>query len=100
MVPPAGTTVRADRLRALNVPQPVIVVCDEIGTPVKVKQDGGEAEGAEDVVTDVLEAWLVHDEWWRPPGVNRRYVEVILECGAHVILFEDLNTHAWFLQSA
>lgn len=100
MVPPAGTTVRADRLRALNVPQSVIVVCDEDGMPVKVIRDGEGAEGAGDSVTDVLEVWLAHDEWWRPPGINRRYVEVILESGSHVILFEDLDLRKWFLQSA
>ena len=100
MVPSAGTTVRADRLRALNVPQPVMVECDETGTPVAIVPEDEGIRGLGEGVTDVLETWLVHDEWWRPPGINRRYVEVILESGAHVILFNDLNTSTWFLQSA
>jgi hypothetical protein len=65
-----------------------------------VVQDGGGAEGAGDVITDVLEVWLVQDEWWRPPGVNRRYHEVLLESGSHIILFEDLAAKGWYVQSA
>ena len=96
MVPPAGTTVRADRLRALNVPRPVIVVCDENGTPVAIEDGAGE-QGSKGV-REIMEIWVVHDEWWRPPGINRRYVEVLLEGGAHLILFEDLNTGTWLVQ--
>jgi hypothetical protein len=45
----------------------------------------------------VLETWRIDDEWWRKP-IARRYVEVVLEDGAHVVLFEDLVTGAWFAQ--
>ncbi len=48
-------------------------------------------------VESVLEIWCVHDEWWREP-ILRRYVEVILEGGKHVVLYEDLFTDNWFLQ--
>jgi hypothetical protein len=37
------------------------------------------------------------DEWWRQPIV-RRYVEVVLEGGGRVVLFEDLITGEWFEQ--
>jgi hypothetical protein len=37
------------------------------------------------------------DEWWRQPIV-RRYVEVVLEGGGRVVLFEDLITGEWFVQ--
>jgi hypothetical protein len=48
-------------------------------------------------VDTVLETWRIDDEWWRTP-IARRYVEVVLEDGAHVVLFEDLTTGAWFAQ--
>jgi hypothetical protein len=48
-------------------------------------------------VADILEAWRIDDEWWRTPIV-RRYFDVVLEGGAHVVLFEDLYTEAWFVQ--
>jgi hypothetical protein len=48
-------------------------------------------------VEEVVETWIVQDEWWRSP-IHRRYVEVVLEGGAHVVLFEDLITGEWFMQ--
>jgi hypothetical protein len=48
-------------------------------------------------VDEVLEFWRIDDEWWRTPIV-RRYVEVVLQGGGHVVLFEDLTTGQWFLQ--
>ena len=48
-------------------------------------------------VEEVVETWVVQDEWWRTP-IHRRYVEVVLEGGAHVVLFEDLTTGEWFMQ--
>ncbi len=48
-------------------------------------------------VEEIIEVWRIDDEWWRAP-ISRRYVEVILEGGGHVVLFEDLATGSWFLQ--
>ncbi|MDH5198167.1 MAG: hypothetical protein OEY20_13070, partial [Gemmatimonadota bacterium] len=48
-------------------------------------------------VEEVVEVWVVEDEWWRAP-IHRRYVEVVLEGGAHVVLFEDLTSGEWFMQ--
>jgi hypothetical protein len=50
-------------------------------------------------VEAVLESWRIDDEWWRDP-IARRYVEVVLEGGAHVVLYQDLTTRAWFMQAA
>jgi hypothetical protein len=58
-----------------------------------VEPSGGEGRRVEEVV----EEWVVEDEWWRSP-IHRRYVEVVLEGGAHVVLFEDLTTGEWFMQ--
>jgi hypothetical protein len=49
------------------------------------------------VVEEIVEEWVVEDEWWRTP-IHRRYVEVVLEGGAHVVLFENLTTGEWFMQ--
>ncbi len=48
-------------------------------------------------VDDVLEIWRIDDEWWRIP-ICRRYVEVVLEGGRHVVLFEDVDTGTWYEQ--
>jgi hypothetical protein len=48
-------------------------------------------------VEEILEIWRIDDEWWRRP-ISRRYVEVVLEGGGHVVLFEDLETGDWFCQ--
>jgi hypothetical protein len=62
---------------------------------------GGREEGDRRAVgrrvEEVVEEWVVQDEWWRIP-IHRRYVEVVLEGGAHVVLFEDLTTGEWFMQ--
>jgi len=85
--------MKADRLRALNVPQQVKVELSECGDPAFVKR------GPENVkrVETVGETWRVDDEWWRQPIV-RRYVEVVLEGGGRVILFQDQLSGEWFAQ--
>ena len=82
-----------DRLRALNVQQRAEVVLDERGMPTIVKRTAGNEKRIE----SVGEIWRIDDEWWRMPIV-RRYVEVILEGGGRVVLFEDLMTGEWFAQ--
>src|SRR6266571_4431725 len=75
-----------DRLRALNVPRRVEVELDAVGSPVTVDLA---------TVETVQETWRIDDEWWRMPIV-RRYVEVILEGGGRVVLFEDHHPPAAF----
>jgi hypothetical protein len=48
-------------------------------------------------IEEIIETWRIDDEWWRTP-VSRRYVDVVLEGGGHVVLFEDLTTGQWFMQ--
>jgi len=88
-----GTRNGADRLRALNVQQRVEVTLDERGVPVVVKREAGSGRRIE----SIGEMWRIDDEWWRTPIV-RRYVEVILEGGGRVVLFEDLSTGEWWIQ--
>ena len=67
------------------------------GDPVRGEVGGGEDPVGRRRVDEVVDTWIVQDEWWRSP-IHRRYVEVVLEGGGHVVLFEDLNTGEWFLQ--
>jgi len=125
MVPSSRTPLRLDRLRALNLPSAVEVGLDEWGRPTWVVESeeaaagqrgsvaaesichaaagrggaggGAAAGGRARAVDEVVEIWVVQDEWWRSP-IHRRYVEVVLEGGAHVVLFEDLTTGDWFMQ--
>jgi hypothetical protein len=109
-------TARADQLRPLNIPQHVTVELDDEGLPVGIAScyrptalqpyrpnneeeqsettDRGQAKRA---VESIIETWHVDDEWWRDP-IARRYVEVILEGGKHMILYEDLTANRWFMQ--
>ena len=82
-----------DRLRALNTQKLVEVKLDEHGVPVVVTRETGNEKGIE----SVGETWRIDDEWWRMPIV-RRYVEVILEGGGRLVMFEDLMTGEWFAQ--
>ncbi|MCZ6916099.1 MAG: hypothetical protein O7I93_04920 [Gemmatimonadetes bacterium] len=45
----------------------------------------------------IRETWRIDDEWWRDQ-IARSYMEVILEGGGRVMLYEDLLTGEWFLQ--
>lgn len=58
---------------------------------------GGGRAAAGRRVEEVVEEWRIDDEWWRTP-IHRRYVEVVLGGGAHVVLFEDVMTGEWYLQ--
>lgn len=108
MVTHSRTPLRTDRLRALNRPVPVAVKTDEQGLPVVVMEgigdgregarEGEEGRDGEWRVDAIGEVWRVHDEWWRTL-INRRYVEVVLDGGKHVMLFEDLETGEWCMQS-
>jgi len=95
MVAHSRTPLRADRLRALNVPEAVQVDVDASGIPRAVRRSKNEGGGQ--AVESVLESWRIDDEWWRRPIV-RRYWEVLLNGGKRVILFEDLPTSEWFIQ--
>jgi len=71
----------------------VEVELDEDGMPTIVKRETGNGKRVE----TIGEVWRVDDEWWRQPIV-RRYVEVVLEGGGRVVLFEDVITREWWVQ--
>jgi len=67
----------------------------ESGLQVKTRTPNPELPAP---VVFIGEIWRVDDEWWRQP-ISRRYIEVILSGGRHVVLYQDLNTGEWFEQS-
>lgn len=93
MVAHSRTSVRTDRVRALNLPSAVEVAVGDDGLPTAIVEGGRTG----DRIAHIVEAWRMDDEWWRQP-IHRRYVEVVLERGAHVVLFEDEVTNEWFVQ--
>jgi hypothetical protein len=97
MVAPARAPLRTDRLRTLNAPRLVTVEVDANGVPVVMRRSDGQETNAA-VVETVLEMWRIDDEWWRKL-ISRRYFAVMLEGGTRVVLFEDLVTHEWFMQT-
>ncbi len=93
MVTSSRTPLRTDRLRAVNEPQPVTVDLDESGLMTVGRSDGrtvGKVEA-------ILESWRIDDEWWRRT-IARNYMEVMLEGGKRMVLFQDLLTGQWFAQ--
>ncbi len=93
MVTSSRTPLRTDRLRAVNEPKPVALEWDESGALTVVKATG-EASGK---VEAILESWRIDDEWWRQT-ISRNYMEVMLEGGKRMVLFQDLITGQWFAQ--
>ncbi len=114
MVSPARAPLRTDRLRALNAPRLVTVELNADGAPAKVwrsrdngggrkteaavNDNGGGQEETAAVVEAILESWRIDDEWWRQL-ISRRYFAVIFEGGTRVVLFENLVTNEWFMQT-
>ena len=93
MVTSSRTPLRTDRLRAVNEPQPMTVDLDESGLMTVGRSDGrtvGKVEA-------ILESWRIDDEWWRRT-IARNYMEVMLEGGKRMVLFQDLLTGQWFAQ--
>jgi len=102
MVAPARATLRADRLRAVNEPRLVAVELNADGLPMAIrrsKENSGGQETTAAVVEAILESWRIDDEWWRHP-ITRRYFEVLLEGGGRVVLFVDLVSGEWYVQTA
>jgi len=93
MVAPTRAPLRTDRLRAVNAPQRVTVDLQESGLMTVGRPDGRTVGHVE----AILESWRIDDEWWRQP-IARAYLEVMLEGGKRLVLFQDLITGEWFSQ--
>ena len=92
MVEDAGKAPGLSALRALNIPRPVRVEVKG-GSPATVIMRGVRAS-----VALVADRWRIDDEWWRDCAVARAYVEVLLENGRRLVLFQDETDHKWYEQ--
>jgi hypothetical protein len=98
MVTHSRTPVRVDRLRALNEPVQIDVELDTCGRLCVISYPRSPDNAIERTAVDVvIDSWRINDEWWRNP-ISRRYLDIVLEGGGHVIVFQDLVTGDWFLQ--
>lgn len=90
-----GDAIAVDQLQSLNLPRSIAVTCDGHGQPHAVRLDGGWT-----VVVEVVDEWLVEEEWWRRP-IRRRYLQVMLAGDRLLTLFEDLEDPSdgrWYRQ--
>jgi len=94
MVAPARAPLRTDRLRAVNEPRQVTVELEESGLMTVGRPDGRSVGKVE----AILESWRIDDEWWRET-ISRSYLELLLDGGKRVVVFQDLLTGLWFMQS-
>jgi hypothetical protein len=76
--------------RVLGAPRPAHVRWGE-GFPAEVN---GEA------IEWLRESWLVEDRWWTTEPLRRRYWELVGERGRNVVVFHDLRSSRWFIQSS
>ena len=77
-------------MRRLSQPRPTRVDADPGGLPSAVC-------GA--AVSAVAEDWVVEDRWWTGRPLRRRYFELVLDDGANVVVFRDLERDRWFAQT-
>ena len=92
MVTNTGAPIRSHRLRPLNLPRPIGVELNKDDLPVTIVFAGKRRQ-----VEEIGEIWRIDDEWWRDQ-IARRYVEVMLVGGGHVVVYEDLIGGGWFMQ--
>lgn len=85
----------AGKLRPLNRPRPVRVSVDETGAPARLLSGNGKRWSE---VETVLDRWRLDDEWWREP-ISRVYYALVLEGGAHAVLYHDLVEDRWYRQA-
>lgn len=92
MVTNTRTSIRSHRLRPLNLPRSIGVELNKDDLPVTIAFAGKCRQ-----VEEIGEIWRIDDEWWRDQ-ISRRYVEVMLVGGGHVVVYEDLIGGGWFMQ--
>ncbi len=47
----------------------------------------------------IRELWEIEDEWWRD-HIARRYFDVILDGGKHLVIYQNRLTGKWYAQTA
>ena len=92
MVTNTRAPIRSHRLRPLNLPRSIGVELNKDDLPVTIAFAGKCRQ-----VEEIGEIWRIDDEWWRDQ-IARRYMEVMLVGGGHVMVYEDLIGGGGFMQ--
>jgi len=124
MVETPRAPIRTDRLRPLNVPCEVFVeLMSEDGRERTKAAGSGRTRGStahgsglrtQDSTTNIpsgvrldghlkpviaiREMWEIEDEWWRD-HIARRYFDVVLKGGKHLVLYQNRLTGKWYAQT-
>ena len=72
---------------------PLRVTTDKMGAPLRFWWQGYGYP-----VEEVLNRWRSDEDWWRK-RVWREYFKVVTTTGLLVVLYRDLLTGKWYLQS-
>jgi len=126
MVKNSGTPARTCALRPLNTPRPVSVRVGVGGWPTAVRTDNTRVDGIRSPgstrytraqgagvrrnifadfkwisVSEVEDLWKINDEWWRGKNeeIERTYYLLILRDDRRLVVFCDMKTREWFLQT-
>ena len=126
MVKNSGTPARTCALRPLNTPRPVSVRISVGGLPIAVRTDNPHVDGIRSPgftrrtrtrstgvrknissdfewisVGEVEDLWKINDEWWRGKNeeIERTYYVLILRDDRRLVVFHDMKTREWFLQT-
>jgi hypothetical protein len=91
MVKNPRTTLCADSIKPVNIPEPVRVE-ENASSPVSVKLKQRQP------VTAIEDKWRIDDEWWRSDRISRLYYTVQLASGHRLVLFKDLIKKSWYIQ--
>ena len=91
MVTNSGTPARPDQLRSLNPPRK-LTVTEHHGMPDMLIERNRRHK-----IVRIQDVWNIDDEWWRE-SISRSYMELMLEGGKRVVVFQDLMTGLWFMQ--
>jgi hypothetical protein len=51
-------------------------------------------------VAHVREEWRLSERWWTEHPLTRRYFDLVLETGEHVVVFLDVRRESWYRQRA
>ena len=126
MVKNSGTPARTCALSPLNIPRPVSVRISVGGLPTAVRTDNPHVDRIRSPrfigrtrarsagvrkniladfkwisVSEIEDLWKINDEWWRGKNeeIERTYYVLILRDDRRLVVFCDMKTHEWFLQT-
>jgi hypothetical protein len=90
--------VRSTMLAAVTIEKPssiqycpLAVEADSAGLPVAIKLRGEWVE-----VKEVLDRWVIDDEWIPGQVIRRMHWECLMSKGLRMTVFEDIDSGRWY----